>query len=323
MTIVVSILPIFLIILAGFFCRRVAFPDAVFWSGAEKMTYYVFFPALLVSKMASAKIGDVDILLLATVLVATLFLTALIMIVGYWFSKRWMIIGRSIGGRAGLYSARLSPAVFTSIFQGGIRFNTYVGLAIVAALYGTQGVVIAVVMAAIMIPLINVLCVSVLEIYRVNYTETHIARRLTLSIVKNPLIIACVLGITINVLGIDLPSVMAQILLLFAQVALPLGLLTVGAALNISAFNTALKPLFVSCAVKFLVLPVIAMSVSYLFGMNELDRQVLLVLSVLPTATASYVLAKQLGGDAELMASIITVQTLLSAVFIPLMLGAI
>jgi malonate transporter len=173
-----------------------------------------------------------------------------------------------------------------------------------------------------MIPLINVLCVTVLEVYHSadNVVDSRY-RRLGTAIVTNPLIVACVLGITINVLAIPIPFVVNQVLYLFSQVALPLGLLTVGAALNLRGFGSAVMPVTMACLSKFVLLPVVAMGCAYAFGLSELEQGVLLVLSLLPTATASYVLAKQLGGDAQLMATIITLQTLLSALWIPLALS--
>jgi malonate transporter len=80
-------------------------------------------------------------------------------------------------------------------------------------------------------------------------------------------------------------------------------------------------PVTIACVSKFILLPVVAISFAYIFELSELEQGVLLILSLLPTATASYVLAKQLGGDSQLMATIITLQTLLSALWIPLILG--
>jgi predicted permease len=305
MAVVLSILPIFFIIVVGAFFRKIAFPDAGFWNGAEKVTYYVFLPALLVSKMSTAEMGDIDVFSLTVLLVSMLLLPAGLMLFGQWVSKKYSV---------------LTNSVFTSVFQGGLRFNTYVGLAIVTALYGSEGVVIALVMVAVMIPLVNVLCVIVLEIY-VDKSSARRYRRLLLSIISNPLILACVLGATINIGNIELHSVLREILTLFSQVALPLGLLTVGAALSLKAFKGIAIPLVTSCVVKFALLPALAVMLAGVLGIGGLEQQVLLVLAVLPTATSSYVLAKQLGGDADLMAAIITVQTLLSAIWIPFVLS--
>jgi malonate transporter and related proteins len=305
MAIVLSILPIFFIILVGAFFRKFSFPDRNFWSGAEKITYYVFFPALLISKMAAAEMGSINVLSIAPLLVSILLLITGLMVLAHWVSRKQKV---------------LTDSAFTSVFQGGIRFNTYVGLAIVAALYGSEGVVIALVMVAIMIPLVNILCVTILELYAEKVSSQRL-RRLLMSIVSNPLIIGCVVGVVINVSNIALPYVLSEILTIFSQVALPLGLLTVGAALSLRAFNGVALPLFLSCLVKFLLLPIVAVALAAVFGINGIEYQVLLILAVLPTATSAYVLAKQLGGDAELMATIITVQTLLSAIWIPLALS--
>ncbi|MFT6201059.1 MAG: putative permease [Granulosicoccus sp.] len=331
MVVTLSILPIFFIIVVGLFFKKIDFPNSVFWNGAEKMTYYIFFPALLIYKMSSAEIGEINLPSLALSLMSILLLMTVFMIVAHKIyqrctkrkvqqkSREKVALEITIGDSV---ESKVSPTAFTSVFQGGIRFNTYIGLAIVSTLYGSEGLVVAVVIAAIMIPLINVLCVTVLEVYHSadNVVDSRY-RRLGTAIVTNPLIVACVLGITINVLAIPIPFVVNQVLYLFSQVALPLGLLTVGAALNLRGFGSAVMPVTMACLSKFVLLPVVAMGCAYAFGLSELEQGVLLVLSLLPTATASYVLAKQLGGDAQLMATIITLQTLLSALWIPLALS--
>jgi predicted permease len=331
MVITLSILPIFFIIVVGLFFRKIAFPNTDFWNGAEKMTYYIFFPALLVYKMSSAEIDGINVPSLALTLISTLLFMVVLMITGqkiyqsYLQQRNQSAIQQEKKSTVMLATNTIddgSASAFTSVFQGGIRFNTYIGLAIVAALYGPEGLVIAVVMAAIMIPLVNVLCVTALEMYSsTNTYKPFRYRRLAIAIITNPLIVACVLGVSINVLAIPIPEVVNQVLYLFSQVALPLGLLTVGAALNLRGFGSAVMPVTIACVSKFILLPVVAISFAYIFELSELEQGVLLILSLLPTATASYVLAKQLGGDSQLMATIITLQTLLSALWIPLILG--
>jgi len=326
MVVALSILPIFFIIVVGLFLRKIAFADASFWSGAEKMTYYIFLPALLINKMSSAETNDINLSSLALTSVSILLLMAAMIIAGHkvfqYFRKKGVQQESCQQSNTVATEKEIKPTALTSVFQGGIRFNTYVGLAIVTALYGSEGLVIAVVMAAIMIPLINILCVTMLQIYHASHDGIASRyRQLTMAIITNPLIVSCGLGIVINILAIPIPFVVNQVLYLLSQVALPLALLTVGAALNLHGLGSAAIPVIIACISKFILLPIVAMGFATMFGLGELERGVLLVFSLLPTATASYVLTKQLGGDAPLMATIITFQTLLSALWIPLVLG--
>jgi malonate transporter and related proteins len=300
MAVVSAIIPVFLIILCGYLCRQFKFPDANFWRGAEKITYFLLFPALLFSKMASADLTKIDFFKpIIVIMLMYLVVTALQLAV-----KPWVKIGN---------------AQFTSVYQGSIRFNTYIGLALASALYGAEGLVAAVVMTSVMIPTLNVLCVMMLEFYNEQHAG-NTSRRVVKSIIRNPLIIACAAGMGINFAGISLPAVLMEALNVFARAALPLGLLTVGAALALDAIKSALKPLLLASMAKFIVLPSVAMGLCYWLDIDSMVRNAILIFTALPTAPASYVLARQLGGDYHLMATIITVQTLLAVMLMPLIL---
>ncbi|MGH1439657.1 MAG: AEC family transporter [Cellvibrionaceae bacterium] len=299
MAAVYAIIPVFIIIFCGYLCRRYRFPGDDFWSGAEKITYFLLFPALLVSKMATANLSGIAFFW--PLIVAVLLYLSITLI--FVLLKPVLSIGN---------------AQFTSVYQGGMRFNTYIGLAVANSLYGPEGLIVAVIVASIMIPMINVSCVLLLEYYS-DKAEGNTQKRIVKSLITNPLILACLIGMGINLSGISMPAVIEEALNIFSRAALPLGLLTVGAALVLNSIKASIKPIIISSIAKFIVLPSIAMGLCYLFPIEPMIRNAILVFTVLPTATASYVLAKQLGGDHELMATIITVQTLLAGVLMPFM----
>jgi malonate transporter and related proteins len=300
MAVVSAIIPVFLIILCGYLCRYFKFPDADFWRGAEKITYFLLFPALLFSKMATADLAKIDFFKPILVIMLLYLLVSILLLVVKPFVK-------------------LGNAQFTSVYQGSIRFNTYIGLALASALYGAEGLVAAVVMTSVMIPALNVLCVVMLEFYT-DHHNANTGQRIIKSIIRNPLIIACAAGMGINFAGIALPSVLMEALNVFSRAALPLGLLTVGAALALDTLKSAVKPLLLASSIKFLILPALAMGLCHWLEIEPVVRNAILIFTALPTAPASYVLARQLGGDYHLMASIITVQTLLAVVLMPLIL---
>src|SRR5690606_31599206 len=124
----------------------------------------------------------------------------------------------------------LTAAAFTSVFQGAVRFNTYVGVAGAAALHGSHGATVAAVALALMIPVVNVLCVLTFiaagTLGRSGFWKSLGA------LVQNPLILACLAGIGLNLSGIGLPGWSAGSLELLGRAALPLGLVAVGVALR-------------------------------------------------------------------------------------------
>lgn len=289
--------PIFAMILLGLGLQRLQFPGDDFWPEAERFTYFILFPALLVRQLALARLGDYavgPVVMIIVVLLATM--TALLYAL-----------------RPGL---RVEGPAFTSIYQGVVRFNTYVGLSVVLAVFHAEGGTVAALVMAIMIPLLNVLCVLVLSAHTGGGTTVS---GVTRGLITNPLILACLAGIGLNVTGIGLPWGSAAVLDILARAALPLGLLAVGAGLRLDAL-TRPGVLLATSALKLLAMPALAGMLCWLVQPGELESRVLVTFAALPSASAAYILARQLGGDAPLMAAILTVETALALFTLPAVL---
>ncbi|WP_432696897.1 AEC family transporter [Marinobacterium sp. YM272] len=296
--ILTALWPVFALLVIGYLARRLDFPGAAFWPPAEKATYFVLFPCLLVNRLSRADLASVQSSqLVAAVLSMLLILSLLVLLV------------RPL--------MRIDNAKFTSVYQGSLRFNTYVALAVSAVLLPQQGIVLAAVLAAVMIPTLNLLCVLVFAWFGESRpTLRGILRTLS----RNPLILACLLGIALNLTGIGMPAPVAPVLDLLGRMALPLGLLAVGAALNLRALTSSGPAVVAASLFKLIVCPLLAVGLAALFALSPAATLVLLIFASVPTATTAYILARQLGGDAELMANIITTQTLLSLLTMPLVL---
>lgn len=296
--IVSALWPVFALILLGYAARRGGFPGTHFWQQAEKSTYFVLFPVLLVSTLSSADMSTID---LQQVGLAVCLL---------------VVLGSAFAFVLKPFIAVDNP-VFTSFYQGAVRFNTFVGLAGCAALYGDQGVAVAAVVMALMIPLVNLCCVLVFAILLGRSSGVF---AVVMALVKNPLIIGSLLGLGLNQSGIGLPGFVSPVLELLSRMALPLGLLAVGAGLSFSVLVRSGKTLLLSSMLKLILLPVTAWGIAILIGLDHLSAAVLIIFASLPTATSAYILARQMGGDAPLMSVIITGQTVISMVTIPLVL---
>ena len=207
-----------------------------------------------------------------------------------------------------------NPAAFTSVVQGGIRFNTYVFLALAGAIFGNDGLVLSAILLTFAIPFINILCITIFALYVGNDKLNFIY--LLKSIITNPLIIACVVGGSINFLGIQLPIILNNTLEVLSKAALPMGLLSVGFGLVIKEIKSSKSELIISSIAKHLLLPFFIFILGKYFGLDDMMLSILVLFAVLPTAPSSFILARQLCGDIGLMSSIITVQTLVSALFI-------
>ena len=288
--IVNTLIPIFSLILLGYFFKNIKFPSIDFWPMADKFTYYVLMPALLIYKVSTSNIDLEQTLDLVT--------TALISIIIVFFSL--MVLN---------YFVKFNNRAFTSIMQGGIRFNSYVLLAFVDSVYGDKGLVLAAIVMAFVIPFINVLCISTFALYVRDGKFSFLAFFKT--IIKNPLILACALGGLINAGDIILPIVVLKSLTILSGAALPIGLLSVGVGLEFKYLKSAKKELVASVLAKLIYFPFVAYMVGIFFGLNAEMLAIVVVFGAMPTAVSGYILARELGGDTTLMSSIITLQTLM------------
>jgi len=292
--------PVFLLILFGALLRRINFPGAEFWPGIERLTYYVAFPALLVHRLALADFSNADFVRFSLVICAALLLTS---------ALAWLL--KPLASR--------NAADFTSMFQGAIRFNTYIGLAVASALFGDPGLVIAAIAVSIMIPLANILSVLCFSLVIDGNSKT--LSGVIKGLLSNPLIVACLLGVALNISGVGLGHAWVEGLLArLGAAALPLGLLAVGVALSLGTVKQNWLGIVLASVLKFVVFPALMLGLAMWLELDLLSQQVLLLLACLPTATSGYILSRQLGGNAPLMANIISAQTLLAFAVIPLWL---
>lgn len=291
--------PLFALIVAGYYLRRHAFPNEEFWPGAERLNYFILFPALLFSSLAKAPLNNPALPRLALA----------------------VMLGLGIGWLALLLVRRLRgwPAGrFGAFSQGILRFNTYLGLAAVGSLFGQEGLTLAALMLALMVPTVNVL-----SVWSLTAERGVSARSLLLPIIKNPLILACLGGALVNLSGLGLPGGSGRLLSLLAAASLPLGLLCVGAALKPEQLTGEVPALAWNSLLRLLAMPALAWAVAYGLNLPPMESTVLVLFFALPTAPTAYVLTRQLGGDSQLMAGIITLQTLLAAASLVLILTLI
>ncbi|MEM6711606.1 MAG: AEC family transporter [Pseudomonadota bacterium] len=292
-----ALIPVILVIFAGFLARRVGLITDVHVAGAERITYVIFFPTLLFSNLSTAMFED------ASLWTLTLVLTMVVLVV-------------SAGTWAGLVRSNLDGPAKTSVFQGATRFNSYVVLALAFAVFGTVGVQAISVPLAFMIIAVNVLCVAILARHGTP-PEGTTAPSIWKSLATNPLILACFAGLLVNPLHIPWPGSVERAFDWFGNAAIALGLFAVGAGLKpISGLQSVLA-LAVTSLIKLVVKPLLFVGIAVLVGLSTDLIALGLLAMIVPCATSTYILARQLGGDAPLMAQAVTVGTLLSALTVP------
>lgn len=296
-----SILPIFLLVILGVVLKRTRLINESFWSGLEQFGYFVLFPALLFQTLATTDFSALDSGSVGLVsLLAVGVMTALVLAI-------WPLLkARGMGGPS-----------YTSVFQTSTRWNGFMALAIAEKLTGQTGLsVIAIIMASIIVPL-NLINVGVMVWFS---GESRGLKTFVVRIVTNPIIIGALLGVLVNFAGISIyPPVMTAVDLI-ASASLGLGLVTVGAGLRVA---DALKPqpsVLMTVVLKLLVFPAVAVLLALVFGLSGEIVVMIALGAAVPTAMNGYVLAKQMGGDADLYAAAATVQTVAAFFTIPVVL---
>lgn len=297
-----ALAPIFACIALGWALRRTDFPGPGFWPVSERLTYYVLFPALLVSGLLRDHVGGGEALALAGCLLAAVSITAgLLLALRPWLAPR----------------LRLDGPGFTSVFQGAIRPNTYVGLSAAVALMGEPGLALSAVALLTLIPLVNVLCVGVLA----RHATGGGPARMALEVVRNPLILACAGGLGLNAAGLTLPAVLLDSLAVLGRASLPMGLLAVGAGLDFASAWQGRRAVLAASGFKLALLPLVALAAAWAAGLGPNARLTAVIYTAIPVSVSSFILARQMGGDHRLMAAVITGQTVIAALTLPLLLA--
>jgi predicted permease len=306
LTVFAALIPVFLLIVLGYGLRHILLTHDMTWTGLEQLVYYVLFPALLVTSLARAKLASVPILGAGgALLLAVLVMSALCLSLRSWLMQRLSVDG---------------PA-FSSIFQGATRWQTFVALSVAGNLWGDIGLALASVAIVAMIPLLNIFCVAVLARYaapqRLAWPQTLLA------IARNPLIWACVVGLAINLTGLPVPLPAQEFLDALGRCSLALGLLVVGAGLHLEGLRRPRPAALLTVGLKLVVMPAVAIAFGMAFGLSGPSLGVVACCASVPAASNAYILARQLGGDAPLMAQILTLQTTFAVFTMPVVIALV
>jgi malonate transporter and related proteins len=298
-----ALLPVFLLIVLGFGLKRSLMRLETQWHGLERLTYYVLFPALLIETLVKADLSKVPVAGVGGALLLSALVMSLLCLALRPLLARWAVDG---------------PA-FTSVFQGATRWQTYVALAVSANLYGDTGLALASVAMVAIIPLVNVFSVAVLAHYA--SPEKQSVRAIAMTVVRNPLIWACAIGLAINVAHLPLPRIWQEVADALGRSSLGIGLLVTGAGLHLEGMFRPSLAASVAVFLKLVLMPALAIALALWFGLSGANLAIVAACSAVPASSSAYVLARQMGGDAPLLAQIITLQTILAALSMPVVIA--
>jgi malonate transporter and related proteins len=294
MSFALLLLPDFLLIVCGFFLCRYSALDRPVWQTVERLVYFLLFPVFLFSAIASSPLHPLQTLSLTLAGLGTVLCgVALSYLLSCW---------------PGIHRLRHASGA-----QTAFRFNSYIGLAVADRLGGSGSVAWMALLIAVCVPVCNV--AAVLPLARQG------GQSVWREILRNPMILSTVAGLLFNLAGLSLPQVVNSTLQRVAGAALPLGLLAVGASLQLGGLMSSPRMAFSFLSIRHAVLPLIALGLTTWLKLPLGQQTVVVLFAALPTASGAYVLAARMGGDGPFVSGLVTVSTLLGMASIPFWLG--
>jgi malonate transporter len=292
------LIPDFSLILCGYLvCRYTALNRSV-WEPIENLVYFFLFPVLLFQSIVKSPL---DFVAASSFIGAGLSMGLLGIAMAYSL-PHWPFLG-----------ARIDPREHAGSAQIAFRFNSFIALAMAERLAGADGLLLIAVLIGVCVPLFNVAAVWPMT--------RHAKRGFVRELVRNPLIIATCGGLAANLLGFQMPHWLAPTATRIGGAALVLGLMAAGAGLQLASMAQS-KTLTASLLlIRHVLLPLIALGLSRLFGLSAVQSTVLLIFSALPTASSAYVLAARMGYNGAYVAGLVTLSTVLGVFSLPFALS--
>lgn len=292
--------PDFSLILCGYLVCRYTALNRTVWTQVENLVYYFLFPVLLFHSIVRTPLD----------------LGAASQLMGAGWTLGFIGIGLA-------YALPHLPGIRRWVdhrdhacsAQVAFRFNSFIGLAIADRLAGPQGVQLLAVLIGVCVPLFNVAAVWPMA--------RHAQRGLMQELVRNPLIIGTASGLIANLLGFTLPAWAEPTVTRIGAASLALGLMSAGAGMQLRALKSAKVLAITLLGIRHLIMPVAAVGVLALWGLNPAQATMLLAFSALPTASSCYVLAARMGYDGAYVAGLVTLSTLLGMLSLPFALGVL
>ena len=288
--------PVFLVIAVGYFLRKIGLFSEEFIKVADKFSFSVALPIMLLRDIGSMHILEVfDLKLFAFCVIATCLCFFAVWGLAEFFLKDKKMIG--------------------SFVQGSFRGSVAVlGIAFIQNMYGNAGLAPLIIVSAV--PLYNIFSVIILT-FKAESQEKKSGNMLGSAfwnIVKNPIIIGIAIGAVISLSGLQIPAILDKTLNNFAAMATPLALLTIGAGFDGKKALGKLKPAFIASLIKLVAQPAIFLPIAIAMGFRNQELIALLIMLGAPTTPSTYIMAKNMHNDAVLASSIIILTMLLAAV---------
>jgi len=299
MSLAISILPILLAIFFGYLIAVSGLLPRDKWEGINTLNFRVLIPAMLVHSIAVSDLSSIASRAWVWAMLLTLALSAAV-----------VLALRPLFSRE-----RLPNAAFTTLFQAVTRWNAFIALAAAEQFIGTGGLALLALGMAIMVPIINIGNIVVLVTFGSGRADFAAVAR---SILQNPLVIGCAVGLAVNLSGVQLPDPLLKSIDLIGRAALGMGLLAVGAGTVLTRLLDTTWRVWLGVLLRLILCPLAFLGLALLLQLRQEEALAGALMFAVPAAANGYVIAQRMGGDADLYADILTWQTVLSLGLLPL-----
>ena len=302
-----AVLPLIICMAAGYLFRRTKLVDEGFCRKCNTFCFKTFLPLMIFMNVYNSDLES------AVQPGAFLFAAAAVLVI---FAAAFLIIPRIV--KKGSVDSAGSPVSAASrqavLIQCIFRSNFVIfGYQVVANVYGAGQAAVASVMAAIVVPLYNVLAVITLEYFT---NSKNGLRPVILGIIKNPLIIGAVAALLFKLSGLTLPAPLHTGLSDMAGMATPLALVVLGGTFHFDALRRNAGALAIGTLGKIVVAPLVMVPIAAAFGFRDANLLSLVIVFASPAAVNSYTMAAAYGHDPELAGQLVVVTSVLSMVLV-------
>lgn len=289
-----AVMPIFIMILLGYFFRRIRLIDENFINTANKFVYTSAITSYLFRSTAMSDFHNIiDLKFILFITASTILGFIFVWLIAEIIFKNKSLIGTFV--------------------QGSFRGNfAYIGIPMAISILGEGRAAKSSLVIMFVVPLYNILSVFILSL-RSSKNKKIKFIRIFLNVLKNPLIISILLGVLFSVLNIKIPYMIDKPLQYLGNTATPLALILIGGSFSFKNSRKILKPAVLAALLKTAVIPIIVIYSALLLGFSNDDLVIIFVMIAAPTAVSSYILSLIMEGDSDLASSIIIFSTIFTA----------
>jgi malate permease and related proteins len=288
-------LPIFIVIAIGYFIKvgNILKEDAT--EGLNKLAYYIGIPVIIFVSLIKNKISEIFSFKLIILFYVIFVLFIFVIFLAYYFTK----LDRKIKGAAIVSSYRCNFG--------------FVGFPILLSAFGTLAVAKAGLMVAFLSPLTVFSTVLIFKFFDPDAAGVP-RKKMLLGLMRDPLILAAILGIIISYFGIDLPVIIDSVLDIFAGMAIAIALISIGASFKFIHIKENIKLILIISLSNLVLLPLLGLILSsFVFKIGDIDRNIICILLATPLAVAAFIMGKEHGSESNLLSSVLIISTIVSA----------